>query len=95
MVSATGEVVPEMEALLSVTAGGVVEDVLVEKGDRVSTGQVLVKLEGSEEQLAAVSAAELALLNAQFALEALYKDTDLLLRRHYDLPKRLNVPWKI
>ena len=46
MVSATGEVVPEQEALLSVTAGGIVEDVLVEKGDIVSSGQVLVKLEG-------------------------------------------------
>jgi multidrug efflux pump subunit AcrA (membrane-fusion protein) len=78
IVSATGEVVPEVEALLSVTAGGVVEDVLVAKGDTVSTGQVLVKLEGSEQQFAAVSAAELGLANAQFALEALYKDTDLL-----------------
>ena len=28
--------------------------------------------------MAAVSTAELELLNAQFALEALYKDTDLL-----------------
>ena len=78
IVRATGEVVPEQEALLSVTAGGVVEDVLVEKGDTVSSGQVLVKLEGSEQQLAAVSTAELELLNAQFALEALFKDTDLL-----------------
>jgi HlyD family secretion protein len=78
IVSATGEVVPEQEALLSVIAGGVVEDVLVEKGDTVSSGQVLVKLEGSEQQLAAVSATELELLNAQFALEALFKDTDLL-----------------
>lgn len=78
IVSATGEVIPEVEALLSVSAGGVVEDVLVSKGDPVITGQVLVKLEGSEQQLAAVSAAELALANAEFALEALHKDTDLL-----------------
>ena len=78
IVSATGEVVPEQEALLSVIAGGVVENVLVEKGDTVSSGQVLVKLEGSDQQLAAVSTAELELLNAQFALEALHKDTDLL-----------------
>ena len=78
VVSATGEVVPEQEALLSVSVGGVVEDVLVKKGDTVSAGQVLVLLEGTEQQLAAVSAAELELLNAQFALEALFKDTDLL-----------------
>jgi HlyD family secretion protein len=78
VVSATGEVVPEQEALLSVSAGGIIEDVLVVKGDTVSAGQVLLLLEGTEEQLAAVSAAELELLNAQFTLEALFKDTDLL-----------------
>ncbi len=78
LVSATGKVVPEREALLSVSAGGVVEKVLVEKGDRVTTGQVLVQLEGTEQQAAAVSAAELALVNAQFALDTLYKDTDLM-----------------
>lgn len=78
IVSASGEVVPEQEALLSVKAGGIVEDVLVERGDSVSSGQVLVKLESSTGQLAAVSSADLELLNAQLALEALYKDTDLL-----------------
>jgi HlyD family secretion protein len=71
-------VVPEQEALLSVSAGGVVEDVLVEKGDLVSTGQVLVQLEGTEQQAAAVSAAALELANAQFVLDKLYQDTDLL-----------------
>ena len=78
MVSATGKVIPEREALLSVSAGGVVENVLVKKGDRVEAGDILVELEGTEQQLAAVSAAELALANAQFALDSLYKDTDLL-----------------
>ena len=77
MVSAAGVVVPEKEALLSITAGGIVEDVLVAKGDRVSSGQVLVNLEGSQGQVATVSTAELGLLNAQLALEALYKDTEL------------------
>jgi multidrug efflux pump subunit AcrA (membrane-fusion protein) len=78
IVAATGEIIPEQEALLSVSAGGVVEDVLVKDGDEVIAGQVLVQLEGSEQQLAAVSAAELELANAKFALDALYKDTDLL-----------------
>lgn len=78
VVSATGKVVPQQEALLSVSTSGVVEDVLVMKGDTVSTGQVLVQLESTEEQLAAVSLAELELLHAQIALEALFKDTDLL-----------------
>lgn len=78
IVSATGVVVPEQEALLSVSVGGVVEDVLVNKGDEVSAGQVLVRLEGTEQQAAAVSAAALELANAQFALDTLYKDTNLL-----------------
>ena len=78
IVSATGEVVPEQEAMLSVSAGGVVEEVLVNKGDEVTAGQVLVKLEGTEQQQAAISAAELELVNAKFALQTLYKDTNLL-----------------
>lgn len=78
IVSATGKVVPEQEALLSVSAGGVVEEVLVSKGEGVSAGQVLVQLEGTEQQLAAISAAELEQANAKFALQQLYKDTDLL-----------------
>jgi multidrug efflux pump subunit AcrA (membrane-fusion protein) len=78
VVSATGKIIPEREALLSVLTSGIVEDVLVEKGDPVREGQVLVQLEGSEQQAAAVSAAELALVNAQFALDKLYKDTNLM-----------------
>ncbi|MFN2237522.1 MAG: HlyD family secretion protein [Anaerolineales bacterium] len=78
IVSATGKVVPEQEASLSVSAGGVVEDVLVSKGEGVTAGQVLVRLEGTEQQLAAISAAELELENAKFALQQLSKDTDLM-----------------
>jgi HlyD family secretion protein len=78
IVSATGEIVPEQTALLSVKTGGVVAEVLVEEGDSVQSGQVLVRLEGIEQLRAAVSAAQFELANAQFALNALYKDTDLL-----------------
>lgn len=78
IVSATGKIVPEQEALLSVYTGGVVEDVLVKEGNAVTAGQVLVQLEGTEQQLAAVSAATLELANAQFALDSLYQDTDLI-----------------
>ena len=77
IVSASGKVVPEQEALLSVNTGGVVEVVLVSEGNSVAVGDVLVKLEGTEQQLAAVAAAELALANAQYNLDTLYKDTDM------------------
>ena len=76
-VSATGEVVPEKFARLSVTTAGVVAEVLVEEGDVVEAGQALIRLEGEEQLQAAVSAAELELANAQFALDQLYKDLDL------------------
>jgi HlyD family secretion protein len=76
-VSATGVVVPVREALLSVSAGGVVENVMVEKGDQVNVDQVLVQLEGTEQQAAVVTAADLELANARYALNALYKDTEL------------------
>ena len=78
VVSATGEVVPEQTAELSVKTGGVVADVLVREGDAVEAGQVLVRLEGTEQLQAAVSAAKFELANAQYALDSLYKDTDLL-----------------
>jgi len=77
IVSATGEIVPEQTAMLSVKTGGVVDDVLVSEGDTVQAGEVLVRLEGTEQLQAAVSGAQFELANAQYALDALYKDTDL------------------
>jgi HlyD family secretion protein len=78
VVSATGEVVPEQTAELSIKTGGVVAEVLVGEGDAVEDSQVLIRLEGTEQLQAAVSAAQFELANAQYALDALYKDTDLL-----------------
>lgn len=77
IVSATGEIVPEQTALLSVKTSGVVAEVLVSEGDTVKAGEVLVRLEGTEQLQAAVSGAQFELANAQYALDALYKDTDL------------------
>lgn len=78
IVSATGEVVPEQHAYLSVKTGGVVEAVLVEEGDTVEAGQVLVRLEGTEQLQAAVAAAKFELANAEYALDQLYEDNDLI-----------------
>ena len=78
IVSATGEIVPNKEAMLSVKTAGVVAEVLVKEGESVSAGQVLVRLEGVAQLAAAVSAAEFELASAQYALDSLYDDTDLM-----------------
>lgn len=79
VISATGKVVPETWATISTQVGGVVAEVLVEEGDRVESGQVLVRLQGEENLLAAVAAAELELTAAKVALNDIYDQDYALL----------------
>ena len=62
VVSVTGEVVPAEWATVSAQAGGTAMEVLVEPGDVVAAGDLLVQLEAAD--------AELAVRRAQVALEA-------------------------
>ena len=67
VVAATGVVVPSRWATLSFSMGGMVEEVLVEEGDQVNEGQLLVLLDDSD--LAhTVAQAEAALAMAQATL---------------------------
>ena len=77
IVSATGVVVPEHWARLSMTGSGIVTEVLVEEDETVSKGQTLVRLEGQESLEAAISGARFELASAQHALDSLYKGTEL------------------
>ena len=77
-VSATGKIVPEQFASLSVTTGGVVEDIFISEGDLVEEGQLLLQIKGGEQAQAAVTAAQLELTNATNALDNLYENTDLI-----------------
>ncbi|NUM48630.1 MAG: efflux RND transporter periplasmic adaptor subunit [Anaerolineales bacterium] len=77
-VNATGEIVPEQYASLSVTTPGVVETVFVREGDLVEAGQLLLQIKGGEQAQAAVTAAQLELTNARNALDDLYENTDLI-----------------
>jgi multidrug efflux pump subunit AcrA (membrane-fusion protein) len=77
IVSATGVLVPEKFATLSITSAGVVAEVLVEEDDLVSTGETLLRLQGEENLAAAISAAEYEVAAAEHDLDTLYKDTDL------------------
>ena len=69
--SASGVIVPGQEARLASALAGRVESVAVVAGDTVEAGQVLVTLAGGERLAAAVTAADLELLNAQQALNDL------------------------
>lgn len=77
IVGATGVVVPERWAALSMRGQGIVAELLVEEGDRVVAGQALVRLDGRAEAEAAVRMAEQELLNAQQGLETLHENAAL------------------
>ena len=79
LVNATGVVVPAQYATLSMSASGVVAELLVGENDVVSAGQPMVRLEGEEDLQAAVAAARFEIAAAQRDLDRLYKDLDLRL----------------
>ncbi len=70
VISVSGKVVPKVWATLSAQTSGVVLEVLVAPGDEVKAGEVLVRLDPSEAQLA-VQQAEAALTAAQARLDEL------------------------
>jgi len=76
-VTASGVVAPAQKAQLAFAMGGAVKSVDVAIGDQVQAGQALATLEGSEKLAAAVESANLELLAAQQALDALNKDMDV------------------
>ncbi len=70
-VTASGVVAPAQEVQISSSVGENVETLDVAEGDQVKTGQVLIKLAGSQTQLAVIAAAKVDLLSAQQALQTL------------------------
>ncbi len=77
-VSATGMVKPARWATLSFPGGGLVREVLVERGDQVNAGQVLVQLGSVDQVRASLTAAQLELISAQQAYDALFENADLV-----------------
>ena len=77
IIGATGVVVPEQWATLSMRGQGVLAEVLVEEGDHVVAGQPLVRLDGQSAAEAKVRSAEYELLNAQQALDELHENVQL------------------
>jgi multidrug efflux pump subunit AcrA (membrane-fusion protein) len=77
IVSATGVVVPEQWARLSVRASGQVVELPVTTGDTVEEGDLLLALDSRPALQAAVTAAELELVSAQQALDQLVETADV------------------
>jgi HlyD family secretion protein len=70
VISATGVVVPAQWAAVSARTPGVVSEVLVKEGERVTKGQLLVRLSSSESARAEVARAQENLIAAERALSA-------------------------
>jgi multidrug efflux pump subunit AcrA (membrane-fusion protein) len=76
VVNATGKAVPAQYSRLGITVPGVVDEILVEEGDLVHQGDVLLRLKGEEDLTAAISAANFEVTAAQKALDDLYKNAE-------------------
>jgi multidrug efflux pump subunit AcrA (membrane-fusion protein) len=77
VVSVTGKIVPVKWSNLSVSTSGVIAEVLAEEGQKVEAGQVLIRLEGTESQQAAIAAAKEEVVSAQQALDDLNTNVDV------------------
>ena len=77
VISATGEVIPAQWSTLSVAITGIIEEILVDEGDMVEEGQVLLRLKGAEMLEAEVAAAEIELEAAQQAYDDLFLYSDI------------------
>lgn len=76
VVSATGKVVPAHWSQLSLSVPGVVEEILVQKGDLVQQDQLLVRLKGKEDIQAAIAATKYEVAAAEKGLNDLNKNAD-------------------
>lgn len=77
VISATGVLVPSQWATLSVENAGVIAEILVSEDEQVSSGDVLLRLEGEEKLQAMVTAAQAEVVAAQQALDELYRDPEV------------------
>jgi len=77
IVIAEGNLVPARSEALAFPVRGRIGEILVEEGDRVTQGQVLIRLGDRQQAEAAVAAAELELTGSRQAAEALERTAPL------------------
>jgi HlyD family secretion protein len=76
-----GRLNPARSVNLSFKNGGEIAAVLVEEGEQVEEGQVLLRLADGEQLRATTAAADLELMDAKIALQALYDGAGLMAAR--------------
>jgi len=74
---AEGHIVPKSDLNLAFTVRGKVAEILVSKGEKVTAGQVLIRLSDQEQAQASLTGAELERLAAKQALDNLLRTTKL------------------
>jgi HlyD family secretion protein len=77
VVSATGKVLPTKRAVLSMPAAGNVVELLVKEDDQVKEGDLLLRLSGSDQASADLSAAQYEYDSAKQALEDVQDQADV------------------
>lgn len=77
VVSATGVVKPDRWATLSFAASGQVSELNISRGDVVKQGDVLAQLGNAEQARAALTAAELELIDARQALDDFHDNAEI------------------
>ncbi|HWQ84526.1 MAG TPA: HlyD family efflux transporter periplasmic adaptor subunit [Anaerolineales bacterium] len=74
---AEGRIVPNRHVKLAFKTNGQVAEILVEEGEIVEVGEVIARLEDSEQFASAAAAAEVELLNAKQALDVLHENANV------------------
>lgn len=83
-VVAEGKILPARDLQLNFAAEGRVAEILVQEGEQVSAGQVLIQLEDSEPVQAAREEAHLALISARQELDDFLRTADLQLAQAWE-----------
>ncbi|NOR89746.1 MAG: HlyD family efflux transporter periplasmic adaptor subunit [Anaerolineales bacterium] len=78
IVSATGIVLPSKRVVLSFSTPGIVDEIMVEEGEVVEKGKILMALKGREQAHAALETARLELILANQSLDEAHRTSALI-----------------
>jgi len=78
IVSATGIVLPSKRVVLSFSTPGIVDEIMVEEGEVVEKGKILMALKGREQAHAALETARLELILANQSLDEVHRTSALI-----------------